>query len=470
MFQRHLLRDADVEPLADGVFAVLEKVGILCQNEEILQALEAAGARVDYAGERARFPREMQAEFVEQVRRESAAREDSGHRKFPSVPLPSVGGQVAQFYYDDATGEQRPGNRADFITLIKLGEVLHGDAGVGHALLLRDVPPLVEPLESALLLAEHASKPRAVFCWNVRLTDYLIEMGEILGIEHWYGWGANCFAHPLRFDRDVADKFVRRVRAGEAAGFTAMPVAGMSTPVSLAGFVVVTAAEQLAAWLVGRALVPDAKLGGSMWGGSVDMRGGAVSYCAFDAMLCSCAAVEFIRRWCGVEIPVGGGEYCDAKEPGLYTALEKAYKAMTIAAFTGRHPSIGQGMLDEGKTLSPVQLLLERDLAAGIRHYARTVEATPELMGLDEIFGVDLGIGTSHMATEHTLRHFRQCMWLPDLIDRAGWGGPQAEAAILAKAQRKVRDLIDAYQKPEVDPDKLARMRQVVERARKELL
>ena len=62
-------------------------------------------------------------------------------------------------------------------------------------------------------------------------------------------------------------------------------------------------------------------------------------------------------------MPVGGGEYSDAREPGLYAALEKAYKAMTIAAFTGFHPPIGQGMLETGKTLSPAQLLIERDLS-----------------------------------------------------------------------------------------------------------
>ena len=453
------------------MFAVLEKVGVLCQNAELLRALEAAGAKVDHAAERVRFPRTMQAEFIEQVRKETAAKDGGGGAsKFSDIGLPSIGGQVAQFYYDDATGERRAGNRADFITLIKLGEVLHGEAGVGHALLLRDVPPMLEPLEAALLLAEYASKPGCVFVWNVRLTDYLIEMGEVLGIKNWYSWGANCFAHPLRFDRDVADKFVRRIRAGESAGFTAMPVAGMSTPVTLAGFVVVTAAELFATWMLGRAIVPDASLGGSMWGGAVDMRGGAVSYCAFDAMLYAFATVEFVRRWCGIDIPVGGGEYCDAKEPGLYTALEKAYKAMTIAAFSGRHPSLGSGMLEEGKSLSPVQLLIERDMAKGIQQFARTVDASPEQIALDEILDVDLGIGKSHMMTEHTLRHFRQCMWLPELIDRAGWGGPDAEAAILAKARARFQDLLGQYQKPQVDPDKLAAMRQVVERARKELL
>jgi len=44
-----------------------------------------------------------------------------------------------------------------------------------------DVEPLVEPLEAALLMAEHASRPGRAFAWNVRCIDYLVEMGDILG-------------------------------------------------------------------------------------------------------------------------------------------------------------------------------------------------------------------------------------------------------------------------------------------------
>jgi len=469
MFQRSLLQDADVEPLADAVLTVLDRVGVLCQNAELLRALDAMGARVDEQAERATFPREMVAELIEHVRGERPAQDDDGHRAFPRIGLPTVGGQVAQFYLDPESGERRPGTREDFVALMKLGEALHGEQGVGHALLLTDVPPLVEPLEAALLMAEHASRPGRAFAWNVRCIDYLVEMGEILGIPNWFSYGANCFAHPLRLDRDVADKFVHRIRHGDPCGLTAMPVAGMTAPATLAGFIAVAAAEHLAVWLAGRALDGGVRLGGSMWAGTIDMRTGWVSYSAFDAMLYACATVEFIRRWTGVEVAVGGGEYCDARAPGLYAGLEKAYKALTIAAFTGRHPGVGSGMLEEGKVLSPVQLLIERDLAAGVGHYSRTVEATPESIGLDAILEVGHGIGRNHLSTEHTLRHFRDALWLPQLIDRSGHRGPEHEREVLGKASADVRELLAAYRKPEVDPDTLARMRQVVIRARREL-
>jgi trimethylamine--corrinoid protein Co-methyltransferase len=396
--------------------------------------------------------------------------DDEDDRGFARIGMPDLETQVAQFVLDPDTGERRSGNKADLVRLIKFGDALHGERGVGHCLLLTDVPPLVEPLEAALLLAEHAHRPHAAFAWNVRQIPYLNEMGEILGYKDWFNYGAICFAHPLRFDRDVADRFVHKVKAGSPTGLTAMPVAGVTTPVTLAGFVAVAAAEHLATWLAARAINPSVRLGGSMWGGTVDMRGSGTSYCSFDAMLYSFATVEFLRRWCGIEVPVGGGEYCDAKAPGLYAALEKAYKAMTIATFSGRHPGIGSGLLDTGKVLSAVQLLIERDFTAGARHFARTVEPSPELLALEEIAEVGLGIDRTHLGTHHTLRHFRTSLWLPELLRRSGWSGADYEKAILAQAKAKVNDTAASYTKPSVDPAKLAALRAILARARKDLL
>jgi len=470
MWQRSLLADADVELLGDGVLTLLERVGILCQNDDILEALEGQGARVDRARQTVTFPRRMVEGFVEALRQETQDRGKGCHGGPRMPPLPHVGGQVAQFFYDYDVKEKRPGNREDFISLVKLGDVLHPETAVSHPLLLTEVPPLLEPLEAAMLLAEYAHTPGPAFAWNVRQVDYLLEMGDILGIPDWFSWGAICFAHPLRFDRDVADKFVRRVRSGYPTGLSGMPVSGVTAPVTVAGFIVVSGAEFIVTWLAARALNPHVPLVGGIWGGTVDMRTGWVSYCSPDAMLRACASSEFLRRWCGQVVPLGGGEYCDARLPGLYAALEKAYKAMTIAAFTGRHPAIGQGMLEEGKTVSPVQLLLERELGIGVEFLGRSIEVTPETIALDTILGVGIGLEKSYLEVEHTARNFRRCLWCPELLDRSGWNGFEDEKSLLDRIQGKVRELIASYQKPEGDPEKLDAMRHVVERAQRDLL
>jgi len=469
MGQYTFVNDADVPVLAEAVVDVLKKVGVFCQNEEILDALEGAGAKVDRKSQVAKFPKTLTRKFVSQLRKECGKPKPLSAQPFPDVGLPRLGTQIAQFVHDYKTGEKRSGNSQDFIELIKFGAALE-DGAVGHCLLLTDVDPMIEPLEAAMLLAEYAPKPGATFAWNIRQVPYLKEMGEILGKEDWYTWGACCYAHPLRFDKDVADKFIPRAHTRSGAGLTAMPVAAVTTPVTTAGFIVVSAAEMVATWISGRAVNPDVSLYGGMWAASMDMKSGEVSYCLFDAMRHGFAMAEFMKKWTGMTVNIGGGEYSDAKVPGYYAALEKAYKALTIAAFTGRHPGIGQGMLEQGKTLSPVQLLLEREMSTGVNLWAKQVEVSPNTIGLDTIVEVGHGLDKNYIDRDHTLEHFRNETWLPPITDRSGYTGPEQEKAVLDKFQDKVDELIAGYQKPDVDPAKLAKMREVVDRAKRELL
>ena len=142
---------------------------------------------------------------------------------------------------------------------------------------------------------------------------------------------------------------------------------------------------------------------------------------------------------------------------------------MTIAAFTGSHPSVGQGMLDDGKALCPVQLMLEREFAAGVRRFDSSVEVSPETMSLDSILDVGFGVDKSYFDTDETLFNFRSHLWCPEFMERE-WDGAETDETVLQRLQNKVNELIANYDKPAVDPDKLAKMRAVVERARKDLL
>jgi len=470
MLRVNLPREADIERLGDGVCALLENVGAMFQNQEMLRALEAFGAVVDHSAQLARFPRPLVNEFLAAIRRQSAQRAGTPVSAFSPPGLPALSTQIAQFSYDFDQQQRRPGNRGDFIEFVKLGDVLHSRAGVGHCLLLTDVPPMLEPLEALLLLAEYAHHPGPAFAWNVRQADYLSEMGHILRVPDPLTLGAVCIAHPLRFDREVADRYVRMLREGHAAGLCAMPVAGLTTPITVEGFIVVASAELVASWMVGRALNPQVSLGGSMWAGTSDMRTGHVSFSAFDALFYGLAAVQFLEQWCGVTVVVGGGEYCDAKWPGLYAALEKAYKAMTIAAFTGQHPEVGQGMLDSGKVLSDVQLLVERDLGLGVQQYAREIAPDAESIGLSTILEIGIGGQAEYLRAEHTAHHLRRSLWLPKLLSRTGWSGFEEEARLLRRARERAKSLVAQYRRPEGREEQLSRARAVLERARRELV
>ncbi|MGQ9682181.1 MAG: trimethylamine methyltransferase family protein [Anaerolineae bacterium] len=484
------LTDRDVEVLAEAVCTILEKVGFYVENAEILSAYEMMGAHVDYTAQVARFPSAVTLRFVESVRREP--KEDWQHQLgganaetmysgfhpyhhsgvFKRPELPYMFHNTSTYYLDDETGERRLGNKRDFVELIKLGDGLHPDKGMGHALLLAaDAQPEVEPLEAALVLLEYAHFPRGVYVHDVRQIPYLQEIEAVFGIEdpYWH-WLANVgCSTPLKLEKAVADRYVYMLKSGlYPAKVYGMPVAGVNMPITVAGALAIQVAEYVALWMAARSLQPKkVPLVGMCLSGTMDPRGGDVSYGAFDAAIIRLATCDLVRKWLGVQMAPGPGEWLPTKTPGLYAVLEKAYFALLAGAFTGYHPELGCGHVDSGLTISRVQLLLEREFWSALQFLERPV-VDRDTLGLDTILRVGFGLHENYVSSEHTIAHMRIASWMPELLTRSGWS-PEADADAKARALKRAEEIAARYTKPKGRESQLARARAVLERAKKDL-
>ncbi len=483
-----MLRDQDVELLRQGTLQVLADIGLHVENRELLVALQSAGAVVDFEGQCARFPQPLTEAFVAAVQAEDKgdwARRVAGMGENAKTALsgwvpyekrpeflapypPHLFHQLATFYYDDARQQKRKGNREDFIRLIQFGDMLHPEMGSGHSLNLTEVPAFLEPLAVALAELEYSHFPRGVFVHDVRQIEYLQEIEAIFGIEDpWWHWLANiCPNSPLKLDRVVAERMLYMIKSGVyPAKLACMPVAGVNMPVTTGGGAVIMAAEFLAVWMACRAVVPAVPLTGLIVCGTMDMRDGEVSFSAMDALRRRIATAEFIRRWTGIEVSPSIGDWSSASTTGMYAALEKAYVSLAVAAFTGSHPEIGLGHLESGLSISPVQLLIDRELTAALGLFEqRPMDAAH--LGLDTIEAIGFGFDRNYLGEMHTATNMRQELWLPSFFGRSGWT-PEEDQAIKERALAKVNELVAAHEKPTGREDELAAARAVVDRARR---
>jgi trimethylamine:corrinoid methyltransferase-like protein len=140
---------------------------------------------------------------------------------------------------------------------------------------------------------------------------------------------------------------------------------------------------------------------------------------------------------------------------------------MTIAAFTGRYPTLGMGHTDGGLTMSGAQLLIDREVAGGLKSLECPV-IDEDAVGLDDILDIGFALDKRYLESDHTLKNYRTSLWSPQLLERTGWT-PEAEERVLGRAMEKVKELTAEYRKPDVDPGMLAKVREIVERAKKEL-
>ena len=108
-------------------------------------------------------------------------------------------------------------------------------------------------------------------------------------------------------------------------------------------------------------------------------------------------------------------------------------------------------------------------MAIGAQFLGKTIEVSPETISFDSIADIGFGMTKSYLDTEQTLFDFQKYSWCPQFMERE-WDGMETDEVVLRRLQDKVDELIASYEKPAVDPDKLAKMRAVVERARKNLL
>jgi len=478
----NILSDSDLDQLADATLTVLARAGVMYQSEGVLEALEAAGAEVDRDSHRARLPRRMIEAIIERQRRRAGPEGPPATRREPGPvdgPLPGIQNQVAQFYYDHERGERRAGNRQDLVRMVQFGDALDERCSVDQVLLMHEEPPPVEPLEALAVLLEHTSRPGSTYPHFAEQFPYVEEIGEIYAGDPHRLWSAAHYifmVSPLRMDRRACDYMVGLIRRGLPCAIGTQPVSGVSAPVTRAGAIVVGAAEILAGWAAAAALDPDLELSsGSILSGAVDMPTANVTFCSPESMVQDIGCVELFRRRFGGRVTVAvPSDYTSAKLPGFQAGFEKAFEAMAVSAHTGGYPGMGAGLLDSGKMFSPLQLLIDRELQSFLWRFSAGVQVDEEEIALDLITSVGSGIGASYLDSEHTLQRYRQSLWFPDLMDRTVWRGEQEEEhpdeGLLARAHAQFREVMSRYRPPEVDPDMLAKVRQVVDRARRDLV
>jgi hypothetical protein len=96
-----------------------------------------------------------------------------------------------------------------------------------------------------------------------------------------------------------------------------------------------------------------------------------------------------------------------------------------MAPHAARCPSRGRtaarGHAGNGTTIGPAQITLDRAPASAVASLAPEVEATPETINRADILDVGHGFSKSFLTTERTLRHFREDLWIPQLLSRVTW-------------------------------------------------
>jgi trimethylamine--corrinoid protein Co-methyltransferase len=473
-----------IEEIHEATLSVLEETGIMIDSEKVYKVLKREGIDVQVIDQkrgktfwRVRFGRDVIAKALKTAPKKImlASRNSKhdllldGKGSVDSVFFGTWG--MASMIHDIDTGERRLGTLEDLAKFHQVASALEGIDFCLRMLTPRDPPHQVMDLSIWKTVFEN--QPKHVIgtaAYDVKNLPFLIEMAAaVVGGEDELRRRPifsviECPVAPLYFSERVAENTIDIAKAGIPLLTYPEPFAGATSPVTLAGALVVTNAESLA----GIALTQIANPGSPVIKASavsvMDLRTGNISLGAAETGLLNVATAEMARFY-GIPSSTTGGR-TDSKVADCQSGFERQSNLL-LAALAGSNLNIFAGELESTMTTSASQLVIDDEIIKRTKRFLRGFSINKETLAVNEIRQV--GPGGQYLGHEHTLRHMRNEILIPNISSKGSYeewiskGGLDLEKV----AREKVQEILRTHKPQLLDDQKSKELERILREAKK---
>ena len=459
---RPLTKDR-VGRIHQSALRILEEVGVHVELPEAVDVFRDAGAAVDAAACRVRIP----ARLVERSLQSAPpsvrlyGRDDEGFLSLEDAKVHMGTGGAAVRVIDPDTDAVRPGALADVAKLARLVDGLENVHFFVRPCAARDVP--AEQLAVNEFYAALANTGKHVMGagYTLRGARDVIEMAALLaGGEEtlrerpFLSFITSWMISPLRFDTETTRVVMELVRRHVPVALSAAPMAGSTSPITMAGTLVQLHAEELSGLVLAQLTSPGAPV---LYGGIPGManmqdlsyRAGGVEFGLMNAAISQLASYLGIPNYCSAGIT-------EAKIPSMQAIYEKTFSICQVALAGGNYVHHAAGVLDSIMTVDYGQFVIDNEIIGMAMKMLRGIDVDEEHLALDEIR--EVGPGGNFLALEHTVRHLRREYFEPMLASRR----ERADMAptpddlhrdVLDGARRRAGEIIERPRPVRIPPD-----------------
>jgi trimethylamine--corrinoid protein Co-methyltransferase len=454
------------QPLLERIVAealdVLLKVGVLIENDEVLEMLGDAGAKIDKPKHRAFLPDSLVWRCVRSAPSSIIIydREGNAALQLEGMNVYFDPGSAALRILDSQTREARPAITADLISLAQLTDALSHIQAQSTAIVPSDVPAEIADRYRLLIVLLNSTKPVVTGTFTEEGFSVMKEMllavagGDDMLRKHPRAIFDTCATQPLSWSSLASHCLVNCARAGIPAELISAPLLGATAPVTLTGALVQHTAENLSGVVIHQLAAAGSPV---VYGGSpavFDMRYGTIALGAMESAMVACAYAQIGRFF---HLPTHGYlGLSDAKVLDTQCGLESGIGA-TLAALGGINVVSGAGMLEFENCQSLEKLVIDNEICGMAQRLVAGIEKREVVMGED--LYADLAGGDYFLTSPATLKWLRQEVTSPgSVISRETpevWQQNGRKSAA-ERARDRVQELL-AKSQPKPLPDDLWR-------------
>lgn len=449
---------------ADGIAAIhetsllaLESTGIQVELPEALKIFRKAGARVE--DNIVFFPSSLVEKALAQVPSTILLAASSGTGPLlldGSRSFAGTGGAAINIL-DLETCALRPSTLKDVYDIARLVDGLDNIDFFVRPVVARDIPR--EDLDINKYYASLAGTGKHVMgsAYSVESALKIIEMASLVsgGFDNLcenpiISFITSCCLSPLRMDTETLAIMTELVRKNMPVVIGSAPMAGSTSPVTLAGTLAQMNAELLSGIVYSQLVNPGAPVIYGAVPAVADMHTGGFSGGAVEYGMLNSAAAQMARFY---NIPVyNSAGVTDSRTPDIQAGYEKGFSLLQAFYSGADLVHHAAGMLDSLKTVAFEQYVIDNDIIKMARRARQGIVIDEERLALSIMQKVDHD-GT-YLTERHTKRYMRREYTFPKLADRDRPRGKDGEFLNARERAREIaRNMLKEVHTQHIPPD-----------------
>ena len=465
----HILSEELIGRIVDEAMRVLAEVGMEIRGAEMRRRLLEHGLRLDHAGERVLFPRDVVEGAIADAPRSFVLYDRAGepHSDLGGDRVHFVPGSSGLKVLDHRTGETRLANSTDFVEYVRLADGLANIPYLATAFSTnQDIEAQVSDAWRLYMTLTNSNKPVVSGAFTEHGVPRMVEMMQLFRRDR-----ADLVARPMsiftitatgnfRYSEDSCQNLIDCVEAGVAVEIVPVTLMGLIAPVTAVGATVFHTVDVLAGITMAQVIRPGAPV---LFGGApatFHMKIASSPMSAIEALQLDAAYVAVAKS---LGLPTQS--YMALSDSPILDAQAGAetFGSALIAALAGVNSVSGPGMLDFLLVFSLPKLVFDDEMCGQALRFVREIQPLDDLP-VNAL--IDQLMADQHLImAEHTMRHWPDELYLPSAVvdrdNREAWmrqGGKDAYQRAVAQVDCRLA----AYHQLETDPLIDAELRRII--------
>jgi len=471
-----ILSTQAIDEIHASTLEVLENTGVRIMHERGCKLLETASCVVDWKTHVVKLP----ASLVEQCLTTTPGSFIMAGRE-PDRDL-EVGANGKVFcrngggpghVQDLDTGTVRDASLLDvrdYARLVDAMDTIH----IAAPIYAQDVAPAVRDLTGLATLFASTTKHINMRLLQLSSLPYVLQMAEIVA-----GSRENLHARPVitLLESPIAplgipDVLVETLLAcgnyGIPVEICSMPIAGATGPITLAGSLLMSNVEMIAAIVISQLANPGARLVFTPRIMIMDMKTGHALTGSVENALLAAAGAQLGREKYHIPVNVHG-PYTDSKISDAGAGFENTYFTL-LPALVGANILTGAGHLEGGLFVSYTQLMIDGEINGAVQRVLQGFEVNQVSLGVEAIHR-----SLSHnnlLIDEHTIENLRKTnFYKPKLVNRTSrqiWE-EQGALSMGDRAHAMAKKILTSHEPAPLEQDIQKELKKVLEQAARDL-